>query len=78
MVSTLLNFVRLFNRAHEENGKQLEAEAKKNAAEKEKSTTGGLDKDIKKPLDEEVKKEKTKTSGLDEEMSERLKETSAP
>lgn len=77
MVSTLLNFVRLFNRAHEENGKQLEAEAKKNAAEKEKSTTGGLDKDIKKPLDEEVK-EKTKTSGLDEEMSERLKETSTP
>ncbi|CAL9244044.1 unnamed protein product [Arabidopsis halleri] len=78
VVSTLLNFVRLFNRALEENGKQLEAEAKKNAAEKEKPKTGGLDKEIKKPLDEEVKKEKTKTSGLGKEMSERLKERTAP
>lgn len=78
MVSTLLNFVRLFNRALEENGKQLEAEAKKNAAEKEKPKTGGLDKEIKKPLDEEVKKEKTKTSGLGKEMSERIKERTAP
>ncbi|CAN1811952.1 Formin-like protein 13 [Linum perenne] len=35
--STLLNFVRLFNKAHEENCKQLEIELKKAAAEKEKS-----------------------------------------
>jgi hypothetical protein len=78
VVSTLLNFVRLFNRAHEENGKQLEAEAKKNAAEKEKPKTGGLDTEIKKPLNEEVKEEKTKTSGLGKEMSDRLKERTAP
>ncbi|CAA7032359.1 unnamed protein product [Microthlaspi erraticum] len=38
VVSTLLSFVRLFNRAHEENRKQVEAEAKKNA-EKEKTET---------------------------------------
>uniref|UniRef100_A0A1J3D5Z8 Formin-like protein n=1 Tax=Noccaea caerulescens TaxID=107243 RepID=A0A1J3D5Z8_NOCCA len=38
VVSTLLDFVRLFNRAHEENRKQVEAEAKKNA-EKEKTKT---------------------------------------
>ncbi|XP_019088436.1 PREDICTED: formin-like protein 13 [Camelina sativa] len=74
VVSTLLNFVRLFNRAQEENGKQLEAEAKKNAAEKEKSKQGGLDKEIKKPLDEEVEKEKTKTSGLDKEIKKPLDE----
>ncbi|KAK6942289.1 Formin, FH2 domain [Dillenia turbinata] len=36
VVSTLLNFVRLFNRAHEENCKQLELERKK--ANKEDST----------------------------------------
>ncbi|KAK3020957.1 hypothetical protein RJ639_046321 [Escallonia herrerae] len=35
LVSTLLNFVRMFNRAHEENSKQLELERKK--AEKEAS-----------------------------------------
>ncbi|KAK2996288.1 hypothetical protein RJ639_025845, partial [Escallonia herrerae] len=35
VVSTLLNFVRMFNRAHEENSKQLELERKK--AEKEAS-----------------------------------------
>ena len=77
-MSTLLNFVRLLNREHEENGKQLEAEAKKNAAEKEKPKTGGLDTEIKKPLNEEVKEEKTKTSGLGKEMSDRLKERTAP
>uniref|UniRef100_A0A1J3GQY2 Formin-like protein n=2 Tax=Noccaea caerulescens TaxID=107243 RepID=A0A1J3GQY2_NOCCA len=38
VVSTLLDFVRLFNGAHEENRKQVEAEAKKNA-EKEKTKT---------------------------------------
>ncbi|OMO90913.1 Actin-binding FH2/DRF autoregulatory [Corchorus olitorius] len=35
VISTLLNFVRMFNKAHEENCKQLEQEAKK-AAENEK------------------------------------------
>ncbi|CAN8253149.1 unnamed protein product [Cochlearia groenlandica] len=64
VVSTLLSFVRLFNRAHEENGKQLEAEAKKNA-EKEKPKTGGLDKESMKPLEEEVK-ERTKTNGSEQ------------
>eukprot|EP00257_Ricinus_communis_P023242 XP_015583170.1 formin-like protein 18 [Ricinus communis] len=39
VVSTLLNFVKLFNKAHEENCKQLEIETKK-AAESEKSKTG--------------------------------------
>lgn len=78
MVSTLLNFVRLFNRALEENGKQLEAEAKKNAAEMEKLKTGGLDKESMKPLEEEINKEKTKLSGLDKETREPLKEGTAP
>ncbi|ESQ42574.1 hypothetical protein EUTSA_v10012463mg [Eutrema salsugineum] len=73
VVSTLLNFVRLFNRAHEENGKQLEAEAKK-SAEKEKSKTGGLDKESRKTLEEEIKEEKTKTSGLDKESRKTLEE----
>ncbi|KAF8074397.1 hypothetical protein N665_1104s0005 [Sinapis alba] len=63
-VSTLLNFVRLFNRAHEENVKQREAEVKKKA-EEEKSKTGRLDKERSKPLS--LKKEKTKTSGIDQE-----------
>ncbi|XP_010539139.1 PREDICTED: formin-like protein 13 [Tarenaya hassleriana] len=49
VVSTLLNFVRLFNRAHEENCKQLEAEAKK-AAENEKSKTAQLDKESRKSM----------------------------
>ncbi|CAH2069559.1 unnamed protein product [Thlaspi arvense] len=75
VVSTLLNFVRLFNRAHEENVKQLEAEAKK-SAEKEKSNTGGLDKESRKPLEEEIKG-KTKTSELDKETREPQKEESA-
>ncbi|CAH8358724.1 unnamed protein product [Eruca vesicaria subsp. sativa] len=71
VVSTLLNFVRLFNRAHEENGKQLEAEAKKKA-EEDKSKTSELHKESRKPLslEEQVKKEKTKISGLDKEMKE--------
>lgn len=76
MVSTLLSFVRLFNRAHEENGKQLEAEAKK-SAEKEKSKTGGLDKEGRKSFEGEIKKEKNKTSGLEKETTEPLKEGSA-
>uniref|UniRef100_A0A1J3IYZ2 Formin-like protein n=1 Tax=Noccaea caerulescens TaxID=107243 RepID=A0A1J3IYZ2_NOCCA len=76
VVSTLLSFVRLFNRAHEENGKQLEAEAKK-SAEKEKSKTGGLDKESRKSCEGEIKKEKTKTSGLEKETTEPLKEGSA-
>lgn len=77
MVSTLLNFVRLFNRAHEENGKQLEAEAKKNATEKEKSKTSGLEKESRKPMEEEIKEE-TISSGLDKETREPLEEISAP
>lgn len=36
MISTLLNFVRMFNKAHNENCKQLEQEMKK-MAESEKS-----------------------------------------
>ncbi|KAG5409066.1 hypothetical protein IGI04_005385 [Brassica rapa subsp. trilocularis] len=63
-VSTLLNFVRLFNRAHEENVKQLEAEAKKKA-EEEKLKIGGLDKESSKPLS--LEKEKAKISGSDRE-----------
>ncbi|CAG7892303.1 unnamed protein product [Brassica rapa] len=59
-VSTLLNFVRLFNRAHEENVKQLEAEAKKKA-EEEKLKIGRLDKESSKPLS--LEKEKAKISG---------------
>lgn len=39
VVSTLFNFVRMFNKAHEENCRQLELEIKK-AAESEKSKTG--------------------------------------
>ncbi|KAL1217559.1 Formin-like protein 13 [Cardamine amara subsp. amara] len=78
VVSTLLNFVRLFNRALEENGKQLEAEAKKNAAEMEKSKAGGLDKESRKPLEEEINKEKTKISGLAKETREPLKQGTAP
>ena len=35
VVSTLLNFTRMFNRAHEENLKQLELEKKKAAKEPE-------------------------------------------
>ncbi|KAL0875542.1 hypothetical protein Bca101_025247 [Brassica carinata] len=72
-VSTLLNFVRLFNRAHEENVKQLEAEAKKKA-EEEKSKKGRLDKESRKPLslEEQVKKEKAKIGGLDKESSKPL------
>ncbi|KAF3500270.1 hypothetical protein F2Q69_00044042 [Brassica cretica] len=75
VVSTLLNFVRLFNRAHEENGKQLEAEAKKKA-EEEKSKTSEVDKESRKPLslEEQVKKEKTKISGFDKETKETLDE----
>ncbi|CDY43877.1 BnaC09g33660D [Brassica napus] len=75
MVSTLLNFVRLFNRAHEENGKQLEAEAKKKA-EDEKSKISEVDKESRKPLslEEQVKKEKTKISGFDKETKETLDE----
>lgn len=71
VVSTLLNFVRLFNRAHEENGKQLEAEAKKKA-EEQKSKTSEVDKESRKPfsLEEQVKKEKTKISGFDKETKE--------
>ncbi|CAN6849664.1 unnamed protein product [Brassica oleracea var. botrytis] len=63
-VSTLLNFVRLFNRAHEENVKQLEAEAKKKA-EEEKLKIGRLDKESSKPLS--LEKEKAKISGSDRE-----------
>lgn len=59
-MSTLLNFVRLFNRAHEENVKQLEAEAKKKA-EEEKLKIGRLDKESSKPLS--LEKEKAKISG---------------
>ncbi|KAJ4911117.1 hypothetical protein Rs2_05738 [Raphanus sativus] len=72
-VSTLLNFVRLFNRAHEENVKQLEAEAKKKA-EEEKSKIGRLDKESRKPLslEEQVKKEKAKIDRLDKESSKPL------
>uniref|UniRef100_A0A0D3ECB3 Formin-like protein n=1 Tax=Brassica oleracea var. oleracea TaxID=109376 RepID=A0A0D3ECB3_BRAOL len=75
VVSTLLNFVRLFNRAHEENGKQLEAEAKKKA-EEEKSKISEVDKESRKPLslEEQVKKEKTKISGFDKETKETLDE----
>lgn len=75
VVSTLLNFVRLFNRAHEENGKQLEAEAKKKA-EDEKSKISEVDKESRKPLslEEQVKKEKTKISGFDKETKETLDE----
>lgn len=75
VVSTLLNFVRLFNRALEENGKQLEAEAKKKA-EEEKSKTSEVDKESRKPLslEEQVKKEKTKISGFDKETKEPLDE----
>ncbi|XP_048606578.1 formin-like protein 13 isoform X2 [Brassica napus] len=65
-VSTLLNFVRLFNRAHEENVKQVEAEAKKKA-EEEKLKIGRLDKESSKPLS--LEKEKAKISGLDKESS---------
>ncbi|KAL0681797.1 hypothetical protein Bca4012_048644 [Brassica carinata] len=63
-VSTLLNFVRLFNRAHEENVKQLEAEANKKA-EEEKLKIGRLDKESSKPLS--LEKEKAKISGSDRE-----------
>ena len=65
-MSTLLNFVRLFNRAHEENVKQVEAEAKKKA-EEEKLKIGRLDKESSKPLS--LEKEKAKISGLDKESS---------
>ncbi|XP_050937512.1 formin-like protein 13 isoform X3 [Cucumis melo] len=43
VMSTLCNFVRMFNRAHEENCKQIELEMKK-ATEGEKSKTGHLHK----------------------------------
>ncbi|CAK9329731.1 unnamed protein product [Citrullus colocynthis] len=43
VMSTLCNFVRMFNRAHEENCKQIELEMKK-ATESEKSKTGHLHK----------------------------------
>ncbi|KAJ4875239.1 actin binding [Raphanus sativus] len=78
VVSTLLNFVRLFNRAHEENGKQLEAEAKKKA-EEQKSKTSEVDKESRKPLslEEQVKKEKTKIGGFDKEKKEPLEEGTA-
>ncbi|XP_022928310.1 formin-like protein 18 isoform X1 [Cucurbita moschata] len=43
VISTLCNFVRMFNRAHEENCKQIELEMKK-ATESEKSKTGHMHK----------------------------------
>ncbi|CDY32721.1 BnaA02g07830D [Brassica napus] len=78
-VSTLLNFVRLFNRAHEENVKQLEAEAKKKAEEEKLKIGRGLDQESRKPLslDEQAKQEKAKINGLDQETKEPLNERTA-
>ncbi|KAK1418414.1 hypothetical protein QVD17_27558 [Tagetes erecta] len=56
VVSTLKNFVRLFNQAHEENCKQLEAEKKK--AEKEKESSN----EMSKPTDSNIEPERMKNS----------------
>lgn len=40
-MSTLLNFQRMFNRAHDENTKQIEQEMKKAAENDHKSKMGG-------------------------------------
>ncbi|KAJ0524817.1 putative tensin phosphatase, C2 domain, formin, FH2 domain, protein-tyrosine phosphatase [Helianthus annuus] len=56
VVSTLCNFVRMFNKAHDENCKQLEADKKK--AEKEKESPN----EMSKPTDSKTESEPTKNS----------------
>nr|XP_043629693.1 formin-like protein 13 [Erigeron canadensis] len=56
VVSTLRNFVRMFNQAHEENCKKLEAEIKK--AEKDASN------ELSKPCDSKMESEKIKNSPI--------------
>ncbi|KAI3827543.1 hypothetical protein L1987_01620 [Smallanthus sonchifolius] len=55
VVSTLRNFVSMFNQAHDENCKQLEAEKKK--AEKEKESSN----EMSKPADPNIESERRKT-----------------
>ncbi|XP_076900290.1 formin-like protein 18 [Bidens hawaiensis] len=56
VVATLKNFVRMFNQAHDENCKQLEAEKKK--AEKEKESSN----EVSKPTDSNIESENTKST----------------
>ncbi|XP_076920630.1 formin-like protein 17 [Bidens hawaiensis] len=56
VVATLKNFVRMFNQAHDENCKQIEAEKKK--AEKEKESSN----EVSKPADSNIESENTKNS----------------
>lgn len=61
VVSTLRNFVRLFNKAHEENIKQIEAEKKKEEKDKETSNEPSKPSDSK-IESKDIKKHPTKTA----------------
>ncbi|XP_043695174.1 formin-like protein 18 [Telopea speciosissima] len=77
VVSTLLNFVRMFGRAHEENCKQIELDKKRaqKEAENEKMKTGGAKKEPeslqieldRKKSQKEAENEKMKTAGAKKE-----------